>query len=265
MAPFAAKASLSASDVELRQKLSWLTLSRFLFAVLLLTSMIFLPRSDESSVIPSPMFVLFMLTLSLFIFSLLYFILLKLLKNYLWLAYVQIILDTIFVTLIIYITGGFSSIFSFLYLVVIIYSSILLFRKGSFLIAGVSSAKYFILVQLEYLGILKPVLMREDSVSIGYSPNEFILKVLITTSACFAVAFLSSVLAEQAKRSKKELLAMEEHVKRVEKMAYMGEMAANLAHEIKNPIASLAGSIQLLREDLSYNMDHEKLMKIILR
>ena len=58
---------------------------------------------------------------------------------------------------------------------------------------------------------------------------------------------------------------MEEHVKRVEKMAYMGEMAANLAHEIKNPIASLAGSIQLLREDLSYNMDHEKLMKIILR
>lgn len=54
-------------------------------------------------------------------------------------------------------------------------------------------------------------------------------------------------------------------MKRVEKMAYMGEMAARMAHEIKNPLASLAGSIQLLREDIKYDPYHDKLMQIALR
>ena len=48
-------------------------------------------------------------------------------------------------------------------------------------------------------------------------------------------------------------------------MAYMGEMAAHLAHEIKNPLASLSGSIQLLREEIQYAPDHDKLMQIVLR
>jgi len=58
---------------------------------------------------------------------------------------------------------------------------------------------------------------------------------------------------------------MEDHVRRVEQMAAVGEMAAGLAHEIKNPIASLRGSIQLLKEDIPYDPDHDKLMRIVLR
>jgi two-component system sensor histidine kinase PilS (NtrC family) len=79
------------------------------------------------------------------------------------------------------------------------------------------------------------------------------------------VAFLSSFLSEQVLRTKRELRVMEEHVKRVEKMAAIGEMAAGLAHEIKNPLASLSGAIQLLREDIRYDPDHDRLMQIILR
>jgi two-component system, NtrC family, sensor histidine kinase HydH len=58
---------------------------------------------------------------------------------------------------------------------------------------------------------------------------------------------------------------MEAHVKRVERMASMGQMAANLAHEIKNPLASLAGSIQLLRDEIPYDSGMDRLMQIILR
>ena len=58
---------------------------------------------------------------------------------------------------------------------------------------------------------------------------------------------------------------MEAHVKRVDKLAAVGEMAAGLAHEIKNPLASLSGAIQLLQEDLVLTPSHEKLMNIVLR
>jgi len=83
--------------------------------------------------------------------------------------------------------------------------------------------------------------------------------------ACFAVAFLSGLLSEQLRRTKKELLIMEERVQRVEKMAFLGEMAAGVTHEIKNPLASLAGSIQILRKEISYDPEHDKLMQIVLR
>jgi two-component system sensor histidine kinase PilS (NtrC family) len=51
----------------------------------------------------------------------------------------------------------------------------------------------------------------------------------------------------------------------VEKMEAMDEMISGIAHEIKNPLASLAGSIQLLREDTTPGSREDRLMKIILR
>jgi signal transduction histidine kinase len=45
----------------------------------------------------------------------------------------------------------------------------------------------------------------------------------------------------------------------------VGEMAAGIAHEIRNPLASMSGSIQILRQELPLSTDQEQLMDIVLR
>jgi two-component system sensor histidine kinase PilS (NtrC family) len=112
---------------------------------------------------------------------------------------------------------------------------------------------------------MRPVIAESDALAGNFAAPQIVYKILMTLLACVMVAFLGSLLAEQTRKSRRELAAMEAHVKRVEKMAAVGEMAAGLAHEIKNPLAALSGSIQLLQEDISSNPASGKLMKIVLR
>lgn len=50
-----------------------------------------------------------------------------------------------------------------------------------------------------------------------------------------------------------------------QRLAAVGEMAAGIAHEIRNPLASMAGSIQVLRDELPLSVEQEQLMDIVLR
>jgi two-component system sensor histidine kinase PilS (NtrC family) len=48
-------------------------------------------------------------------------------------------------------------------------------------------------------------------------------------------------------------------------MAAIGAMSAGIAHEIRNPLASIAGSFDLLKTDLSLSSDQRQLVDIITR
>jgi len=252
-------------EEDLYHKLKWLMFFRIFFAVLLLGSTIIVQLKEDSFPPDKSFIVLYCLIVTIFLLSIYYAIVFRTVKIRLLFPYIQIGIDTLLVTLIIFITGSFASIFSFLYLVVIIYSSIIIFRKGSMIMAAFCSIQYGILIDLEYYGIIDPYFLQESG-SIGNYPWTFVFfKVVITMVACFAVAFLSGLLSEQLRRTKKELSVMKERVERVEKMAFLGEMAAGVTHEIKNPLASLAGSIQILRKEIPYDPEHDKLMQIVLR
>jgi two-component system sensor histidine kinase PilS (NtrC family) len=58
---------------------------------------------------------------------------------------------------------------------------------------------------------------------------------------------------------------MEEQMKRLDKMAAINQLAAGMAHEIRNPLTSLSGSIQMLKSELTLQSHQERLMDIILR
>jgi len=56
---------------------------------------------------------------------------------------------------------------------------------------------------------------------------------------------------------------MEEQVRRSDRLAAVGELAAGMAHEIRNPLASLSGSITILREELQLEGMGRELMDIV--
>lgn len=141
-------------EEDLYHKLKWLMSFRILFASLLLGSTIIVQLKEKSFPPDKSFIVLHGLIVIIFLLSIYYAFIFRSVKIKFLFPYIQIGIDTFLVTLIIFITGSFTSIFSFLYLVVIIYSSMIIFRKGSMIMAAFCSIQYGILINLEYYGII---------------------------------------------------------------------------------------------------------------
>lgn len=62
-----------------------------------------------------------------------------------------------------------------------------------------------------------------------------------------------------------EAKRLEREAQLQKRLAAVGEMAAGIAHEIRNPLASMTGSIQVLREELTLTAEQAQLMDIVLR
>lgn len=62
-----------------------------------------------------------------------------------------------------------------------------------------------------------------------------------------------------------DVRVMEETARRQDRLAAVGRLAASIAHEIRNPLAAMRGSIQMLRSEMKEDSDHTQLMEIILR
>jgi len=325
-----------------------------------------------------------------FLIALIYFltffytIALKYIKSPSRFAYLQLLLDTIFITAIIYTTGGIESIFSLFYLLNIISGGTILYRRGGMIIASFSSVLYGAFLDLSYYQLIKPMGYYFPYAQ-DYQSSEIFYRILVNVAAFYLVGFLSGFLSEQVRKGRAELKVkqkdiadlemlkeniiqsissglvalderakiivfnrgaerifnidsrdairkdindiipfimpylkgdnpnkfsqlshkrsdgqqidlllsisplqeqdgskkgeilvfqdttrireMEREVKRMEDLALLGELAAGIAHEIRNPLASISGSIQVLNdsfpgEDARIN---RRLMGIILR
>ncbi len=58
---------------------------------------------------------------------------------------------------------------------------------------------------------------------------------------------------------------MEDHLRQMDRLAMMGQMAAGIVHEIKNPLASISGSIQMIREELKEDGPGDRLINLVSR
>lgn len=62
-----------------------------------------------------------------------------------------------------------------------------------------------------------------------------------------------------------EVKETQERLKRSERMAAIGELSADMAHEIRNPLASIRGSVEMLSSETDYHGDSKKLMALVIK
>ena len=62
-----------------------------------------------------------------------------------------------------------------------------------------------------------------------------------------------------------EMKKLEAELRLRDRMAAVGELSAGIAHEIRNPLAAIAGSVQMLQKSQSITPQEQRLMTIVLR
>jgi len=62
-----------------------------------------------------------------------------------------------------------------------------------------------------------------------------------------------------------EVRAMQEQVRKADRLAAIGQLSAGIAHEIRNPLASISGSIELLSNELNVDGENLRLMELIVK
>ena len=77
--------------------------------------------------------------------------------------------------------------------------------------------------------------------------DEAVYYTLVNLLVLIVVTLLAGYLAERLRLTGGQLVRAEKRAEQAEQLAVLGKLAAGLAHEIRNPLGSIAGSIQLLR------------------
>jgi len=62
-----------------------------------------------------------------------------------------------------------------------------------------------------------------------------------------------------------EMKKLESELRLKDRMAAVGELSAGIAHEIRNPLAAIAGSVQVLKSSKSLSPQEQRLMSIVLK
>ena len=170
----------------------------------------------------NPFYILIAIT---YLLTILYSVLFHYMNNFIVLAYIQIVADVLIEACLVYFTGGIESTFSFMFIITIITTSIVLSRRGSLIIASMSSILYGLLLDLQYFGII--------SFPSGYTLNTTYLNsnyvfytIFVNICAFFLIAFLSGYLAESRKKIGQELIARKEDL--IELRAFNADVLKNI-------------------------------------
>ena len=367
-----------AANDHLKKQIQWLLFLRVLFLSLMLGTSVLLQAKTPSIFLP-PLHYLAYFIAGLYVFTILSSLAVRLIQCYSRFGYLQITLDTLLVTLLVFSTGGSQSVFTVVYFFPIVMGAFMLFRRGSLLFAALSTLLFGALLLVEYGGHASSFVHAYPSQLNNFQMLLHYFSIYSLTF--FLVAILSSMLSTRLQKAEAELFQtasdydrlsflykqifddintgiitvdagnrvtsfnraaevitgyksgeilgqelpqafpgletprlhderrhmaiisrkrgetipvgyscsklnapddnengyvytlqdlsqikkMEAQVQQAEKMATIGEMAAGIAHELRNPLAAISGAVQLLERETQDSSVNKRLFGIIMR
>lgn len=192
------------TEKALHEKLTWLMLYRVIVAIILLITALVMQIREGGGFLSTFNHTFYTLAALVFFLSLIYIPLVKHSKKLVRIATSQVLIDSIIITFVVYISGGVSSPLSFLYILTIISASIVAYQKGGFRAASLNSFLFGLLAVLEYHKIIPTMAEVVTGVPLQLQVNV-LYNAASNIVAFYLVAFLSSYLARQARRAEEQL------------------------------------------------------------
>ena len=180
------------------------------------------------------------------------------------LAYAQIFTDQLTWTAIAYISGGVTSGSSSLYGLTCVTGAVLVGTRGAAWAAATGMLSYLTMcLGFAYRWLPTPPDQPPDAYVID--PQQMVYPAFSTLVGTALVAILAAYLSERLRTFGGRLEAATRRAEEAERLASLGRLAAALAHEIRNPLGSIRGSIELLRTGEALNDEDKRLCEIIER
>jgi two-component system sensor histidine kinase HydH len=253
------------ADHSLASRLAWITGLRLGFLVLLLGATATLYLRGELERYPFSLRVVFGTIAWGFALAAAYAAQLRTGKRLPALAWAQIVLDQITWTAIVYVTGGPQSGATSFYALTCLLGAILVGPRGAAAAAALGVGIYALLGWALHAGWVPPP---RDQPIAGYvvaSTAELVYPLLVNALGMTVVALLAGYLAERLRLTGGALQAATRRAHEAERLAVLGRIAAALAHEIRNPLGSITGAIEMLRESPALSEEDRRLCGIIER
>ena len=252
------------SDDRLANRLAWITGLRLGFLTLLLvaTALFYLPGS--LGVYPRSQSIVFTTIGTAFGLAAIYASVLRTGKHLRRLALAQIVLDQLTWTAIVYVSGGATSGATSFYGLTCLVGAILVGIRGATIAAASGIAVYLALdAAFAFRWLLPP----HDQAAANYvvTWDGMVYPLAVNALGIIVVALLAGYLAERLRRTGGALAEANERALAAERLALLGRIAAGLAHEIRNPLGSISGSIEMLREAPGLSEEDRRLCDIVHR
>jgi two-component system sensor histidine kinase PilS (NtrC family) len=222
-----------------KRRFFFLIISRIVIVTLFLSITIFIDLKKQLFTIPQiTVKSFYFIAAASYFFSVIYILLYKFLKGLKSNLYLQIAVDIVLITFLVFLNSNAQIDYSLFYTLVIIYSVIFFGRKGGLIVASASSIFYGLILDIHFYKLMPFV----SSIGHDYylTSADVLTNMVIHILSFYMLAILASIFVEQEKKTRSLLEEKESEFNQLDLLfriivesVYTGVMTIDLLNTIK--------------------------------